>query len=1575
MNIDNGIVGSLLQLVYLKWIKQALESVTSRIIVSGTLESYTIQSAVTTNIMLINPRFHGNEQGLVASRVNLTLASVKKITSPLPKPSTAESTGNLVYIYSNPYSDKEERRVGNIVEDSDKVLILDSISSISSSEEATKDQNHQSILSDLFSSFSSISSSEEDHYWQPKPTMEDAPQNPLLPLFIGYYGKYIGKSNEVDVVAKSKELISQIANEMEDPNGVYENQILEKFTILCSLFCAMNKQQLLQVDKDVRLSPNELKSTDKTLAPKRNAWSVLKFAVAQAGTGPAFLVIKNWIETKEIDPETAADLLSKLPKTARTPTAEYIQEFFKLAIGETVKNDLTLSGPAIIAFSELVYNAQVSRKRVHNHYPVHTFGRLTPKHDRAVTEYYIPYLEKELKKALESGQSTVIQTYIMALGNIGHPKILPVFEPYLEGKVEVTVFQRILMVSTMAKLAESYPKLARSILYKIYLNTVENYEVRCTAVFILMKTNPSLTMLQRMAEFTKIDRNKHVNSAVKSTLESLANLKSPEYRKLAEKARVAKKMLSPSDYSYHYSHGYITESVMNEGNAMFRMILKYIGSDDSLIPRAIYFAVYSSFGDFKFPPFEVVTMVSSIKSLLESYTSPKEKESIKWAAEKIAEQLNIIPDRPVPLEGNMMWNGKYGARFFPFDKTSLSLFREYQSASDASTNLIVSTIQVALTKSYVNRVSFAILVLLMFLKREKIIHRLGSYDVTYGFPTETGLPFVFSFELPTFLKITGTMSNEALNLESVRAKTDFRILYAMKTQGRISFVTPFDHHQYIAGIDMDCNVHLPMKLTLDVDSKYNLETKIWPLEGENKARLFHYSVVPYIASHNILNLRPLFTEKTTQTLIAEDIYSDTIINWDILKVDLEIDKYYNYRKWLDLDMDSFFETIMSTPWISDNDNYYKVDFFLNLKDEQKTPFLLKISYDFMETSPTTTDIKLWTPTATVIEPSDKEPDSEARRKQWMKEAAKGIKLARSQVIDIQIEVPVSSEDSIKNVITIATSYSEVEKKGRVPIYWNFDNLFEVCMNSQTKVTPDNTIFYDQIAQLKPKVEFNADLRIGKTCSTGEQLNINGEVTQSMELREWIKNTSLIKICEKQIQHGNIILRACQNAAAFSMILDQVAISADFQSSVIVDFITKALNAIINNDYLEEFAVVRTELSHLKLAGKKKIAIMANLTDDLERADVIISTPTMNIHVNEIDLTALEICPIDVLMAADEDMDIQNLLYNEDEPACILDKTRTQTFDNKEYPLRLGNCWHVVMTTYPQANPDHPNEKMRMHKLDSVSILVREMENGQREVKVLVGDKEIKFVPTSTQIQVFVNEQPVKVTKDISWQDRENGQVLYEIFLISDRSVRLVSDKYELDLVYEGERIMIKAGDKFRKAIRGLCGNFDGESINDFTAPRSCILRKPEIFIASYALTKEQCEGESLENSKLLTDCIPEERSYLSNVISDKESGRTDTEESNWGYHKQIKSKQCNLMKTHIKETDVTICFTIRQVLSCAPGCHATEMKPKVYQYHCMKRNKTSVDLKNRINKGAKPDFSQKSVNFTETLNVPLACKA
>lgn len=305
------------------------KSSSSRIIISGSLKRFAIQSSVTTSQMFISPRFYDYQNGIVASKMNLTLRSMDRISSPLPMPSNPESTGNLVYIYNNPFSDIEERRAPR---PSDALKYNQGRSSdcAASSSEATKDGQKSRVgcSSSDGASSSSISSSEENTFWQPRPGLLEAPQNPLLPNFVGYKGKYIGKSGEVDVANAIKDLVSQIAKEIDDPSNIPDNETLEKFTILCSLIRTMSRKQMMEVEGNLVLSPNELKSNDRSQAFKQNAWAVFRDAITQAGTGPALLTIKNWIEKKIVVGLEAADIVSRIPKNARAPTAEYIRELF-----------------------------------------------------------------------------------------------------------------------------------------------------------------------------------------------------------------------------------------------------------------------------------------------------------------------------------------------------------------------------------------------------------------------------------------------------------------------------------------------------------------------------------------------------------------------------------------------------------------------------------------------------------------------------------------------------------------------------------------------------------------------------------------------------------------------------------------------------------------------------------------------------------------------------------------------------------------------------------------------------------------------------------------------------------------------------------------------------------------------------------------------------------------------------------------------------------------------------------------------------------------------------------------------
>jgi len=76
------------------------------------------------------------------------------------------------------------------------------------------------------------------------------------------------------------------------------------------------------------------------------------------------------------------------------------------------------------------------------------------------------------------------------------------------------------------------------------------------------------------------------------------------------------------------------------------------------------------------------------------------------------------------------------------------------------------------------------------------INHLNHYDMIMGFPTETGLPFIYTLTFSTLRRLSSGESYKEVNSETER----FMELTAAghgilndKVQSRIGFITPFEH--------------------------------------------------------------------------------------------------------------------------------------------------------------------------------------------------------------------------------------------------------------------------------------------------------------------------------------------------------------------------------------------------------------------------------------------------------------------------------------------------------------------------------------------------------------------------------------------------------------------------------------------------------------------------------------------------------------------------------------------------------------------------------------------------------------
>lgn len=123
-----------------------------------------------------------------------------------------------------------------------------------------------------------------------------------------------------------------------------------------------------------------------------------------------------------------------------------------------------------------------------------------------------------------------------------------------------------------------------------------------------------------------------------------------------------------------------------------------------------------------------------------------------------------------------------------------------------------------------------------------------------------------------------------------------------------------------------------------------------------------------------------------------------------------------------------------------------------------------------------------------------------------------------------------------------------------------------------------------------------------------------------------------------------------------------------------------------------------------------------------------------------------------------------------------------------------------MTSYPEENPGKSNKRKDIPDNMRVSVLTREDENEQKELKIMIGEKEIDLKPSksaSRRVDAEVEGKKIELSQKRSHQERKNGRVVVEIFELPDKSVKVVSDKHSIEIVYDGTRAEIEVRDQKR----------------------------------------------------------------------------------------------------------------------------------------------------------------------------------
>lgn len=1174
---------------------------------------------------------------------------------------------------------------------------------------------------------------------------------------------------------------------------------------------------------------------------------------------------------------------------------------------------------ALLALTRFLNMAQVNNRTAHLNYPVNSFGRLADRNSRIVVDEVIPYLSKQLSDAVEKGDAPNVLVYVRALGNLGHSAVLSVFEPYLEGKVIVSDFQRLAMVIALDNYKLSYPKSARSVFYKIYQNAGERHELRVAAVFELILTQPDAAMLQRMAEQTIEEPNPHVRAAVVSALETAAYLKAPQWAELAANAKAAIKLLPKEKLGLQYSRTDLRDYVANELNAMYGYQLSWIVGEDALLPSGLFLRTEKNLGGFKHRS-EYQAMVSSIERLTSvlsgqydtsnlhgsSNKNDKKNNASKWSTEKIAQMLNIQMNEAEQMEGQIMFTFMNSKRFFTFDNHTLDRLPRH-----------VRKMAAKLQKGYAfNYTKF-----------------YNAEATTISFPLETGFPFVLNKHVPTLIQFGGKIrANSSPNLaegstneiqvpKTIDATADIDIVYSTVIEATVGFINPANHQRYEAGYAQKAQVYAPIRMSADIDF-YNrkFHTEIRPLEPTKRVQVLHMSSWPYTARYDILSLRPIAESKDTKLIHTRPsrpidfTFGDRTTGFAFTvqgkheKNAADIAAAWNSFSNLNMQSPWSFAQSLSTPEV--------FEFNVNFEPERSTTdsAKFKFTYDAETNIEGSTKQDDWKhPRARntnnkenmAIPSTSVENNGKERRRELMRNVVAGIGSADAQVMEIAVEFNGKGEKKAEYVATVATGKSLVDEKSRFLIVLNRNNAVkqssapksgQVCIHYEFKYNNAPEMNFNDALNQASESKANLYVTYGDKCASNSAAHIFAtmKLQQTDELKQYLRASPLAKLCLAQMQNGNNQMPACQRITQKANTIDLAKIEVNFEK------LPKWMRQTVYDLYAFTRHIVFPQLSEdINHQGKNDLVdINVRLMPNMKVANMTIYTPNMLIQMEHSRVPKLVRLTMNQRFSVWETVQRNALNYQD---TCVIDENQLNTFDNRTINHYLGKTWHLAMHT---VQPELSNENMsnnnarryRQIKNEKMSILVRDSEEQgekkqhplHKDIMIVIGQSEGKDVtvelrpPTSKsdklnapRMQINGNDEYPTIDNVVVLRTDDSAQQpLLRAYVTPEGVIRLIVRNGQLKIVYDGQRVKMQADSSFRKNVRGICGTYTGQKDTDLKSPKNCILRHDKDFVASWALIDESSQGPAQQRQREANKaiCFPE-NILLGNVISEQEAGR------------------------------------------------------------------------------------------------------
>lgn len=268
--------------------------------------------------------------------------------------------------------------------------------------------------------------------------------------------------------------------------------------------------------------------------------------------------------------------------------------------------------------------------------------------------------------------------------------------------------------------------------------------------------------------------------------------------------------------------------------------------------------------------------------------------------------------------------------------------------------------------------------------------------------------------------------------------------------------------------------------------------------------------------------------------------------------------------------------------------------------------------------------------------------------------------------------------------------------------------------------------------------------------------------------------------------------------------------------------------------------------------------------------------------------------------------------------------------------------------------------------------------------MVLDDDIVTLQPSASEgITLTANGKIVQVSESqvSRWSNGQNRLSAYA--LPGQKNAVVNFPNQQMQLYFDGQRVVLFLSTSQRNKVRGICGTFDGEQVNDFTTPNNCVVKNSEQFVESYSipLTNQGLKKEVTHQymrQREDSNCFPKEITF-GDVVSELEAGRVTKRNNDQSVENSIEGQEkrqrgCSNLQVQIVKEGAQTCFSLKKHMSCNAHCTAFNKFEKQIDFHCSpESNKLTQHWQALIKKGAHPDFSQRMANKRMTVMLPHSC--